>query len=150
HSDRHRRDRVLNGNNLGVLRKDVPRPPALRMIELDLTYFSGRDACDCVKWDIDHRNTLLGLLSSTKSSPSATLRFSPIFSLALCLVSRLRDVALLPQLGERPLFLQPGVIFFLTVDDDFAAHLRVRDAAEFCAKHLECSGAGRREPVVGN
>jgi hypothetical protein len=31
------------------------------MIELDLTHFSRRDACDCVKRDIDHRNALLGL-----------------------------------------------------------------------------------------
>jgi hypothetical protein len=30
------------------------------MIELDLTHFSRRDACDCVKRDIDHRNALLG------------------------------------------------------------------------------------------
>jgi hypothetical protein len=31
------------------------------MVELDLTYFGGRDACDLIKRDIDHRNTLLGL-----------------------------------------------------------------------------------------
>jgi hypothetical protein len=28
------------------------------MIELDLARFGGRDACDCVKRDIDHRKTL--------------------------------------------------------------------------------------------
>jgi hypothetical protein len=32
------------------------------MIELDLAHLSRRDTCDCVKRDIDHRNTLLGLL----------------------------------------------------------------------------------------
>jgi hypothetical protein len=31
------------------------------MIELDLGHLGGRDACGCVKRDIDHRNTLLGL-----------------------------------------------------------------------------------------
>jgi hypothetical protein len=36
------------------------------MIEFDLAHFGRRDACDCIKRDIDHGNTLLGLLFGEK------------------------------------------------------------------------------------
>src|SRR5438105_4654622 len=39
----------------GVLRKDVLRPPAFGMIELNLRHFGRRNVCDCVIRDIDHR-----------------------------------------------------------------------------------------------
>ena len=35
--------RILDGDDLGVLREDVLRPPALRMVELDFRDFGGRD-----------------------------------------------------------------------------------------------------------
>ncbi len=65
------------------------------MIELDLTYFSGRNACDCVKRDIDHRNTLLGLPHFSEELASRYVGVSSsVFSFATYLVSRLRDAAL--------------------------------------------------------
>src|SRR6266436_5225773 len=51
-----RRERVLDGDDLGVLRKDILRPPAFGVIELNLRHFGRRDVCDCVIRDIDHRN----------------------------------------------------------------------------------------------
>ncbi|MGY4336676.1 hypothetical protein ACVWW3_001582 [Bradyrhizobium sp. LM2.9] len=47
--------RVLDGDDLGVLRKDVLRPPAFRMVELDFRHFGRRNACDPIIWNIDHR-----------------------------------------------------------------------------------------------
>jgi hypothetical protein len=38
------------------------------MIEFDLGHLGGCDACGCVKRDIDHRNTLLGLFISEESA----------------------------------------------------------------------------------
>jgi hypothetical protein len=75
-------------------------------------------------------------------------RSCSVFSFALCLIGRLRNVALARQLGERPLLLEPRVIVLLFLDDDFAPHLRMRGAAEFRAENLECSDAGGREPVT--
>ena len=98
HSDGHRRHRVLDGDDLGVLRKDVARPPALRMIELDVRHFGGRDACDCVKRDIDHRNyPPRSSIGAARSSPrdNASLASAFLTSLA-CFVRRLRDAALRP------------------------------------------------------
>src|SRR5258707_12687842 len=65
------------------------------MIELDLTHFGRRDACDCVKRDIDHRNALLGS-SSIQRRVRLTICSvsSSVLSFAAYLVSRLRDAAL--------------------------------------------------------
>ena len=151
--DGHRRDRVLDGDDFGVLRKDVLRPPAFRMIELDLPHFGRRDVCDCVKRDIDHRNTLLGLLPSGEEFdltlaadlPRAAFPTSPPD-----LVRRLRNGASARQFGKRLLLLQPGVIVFLFFDDDLAAHLRVRGAAQLGAENIERSGSDRRDPEIGD
>ena len=55
--DCRRRQRVLDGDDFGVLRKDVLRPPAFGVIEINLRHFGRRGVCDCVIRDIDHRIT---------------------------------------------------------------------------------------------
>ena len=42
-ADGDRSAAILDGDDLGVLREDVVRPPAVRMIELDFRHFGGRD-----------------------------------------------------------------------------------------------------------
>ena len=49
--------RVLDGDDFGVLRKDISGPPAFGMIELNIGDFGRRNVCDCFIRDIDHRNT---------------------------------------------------------------------------------------------
>src|SRR5690349_22784585 len=87
--------------------------------------------------------------SSAKSLPHDIRRLLVGFH-SLCLISGLRNATLPRQLSERPLLLQPRVIVFLFLYDDLAPHLRMRGAAELRAENLERSGAGRREPVIGN
>src|ERR1700736_1665788 len=83
-----------------------------------------------------------------RASPRRYFHSPPI--LVACLIRRLREVALPGQLGERLLLLHPRVIIFLFFNDDLAPHLRMRHAAQFRTEHLECSGAGGREPEICN
>ena len=55
--DCRRCERVLDGDDFGVLRKDIPRPPAPGMIEINLRHFGRRDVDDGIIRNIDHRNT---------------------------------------------------------------------------------------------
>src|SRR5713101_9137400 len=57
-SNRERSDRILDGDDFGVLGKDVFRHPAPRMIELYVFHFGGLDGASCANRDIDHWNAL--------------------------------------------------------------------------------------------
>ncbi|CDX39814.1 hypothetical protein MPLA_300024 [Mesorhizobium sp. ORS 3359] len=54
-ADRGCRRRVLDRYDLRILREDIFRPPAVRMVEFDLPNFGGRNGiCGC---DVDHWST---------------------------------------------------------------------------------------------
>src|SRR6266705_3533329 len=57
-SNRERSDRILDGDDFGVLAKNVFRHPALRMVEFYVFHFGGRDDSSCANRDIDHWNVL--------------------------------------------------------------------------------------------
>src|SRR6266699_3711957 len=57
-SNRERSDRILDGDDFGVLAKDVFRHPALRMIEFYVFHFGGLDDSSCANRGIDHWNAL--------------------------------------------------------------------------------------------
>src|SRR6266568_8887142 len=57
-SNRERSDRILDGDNFGVLGKDVFRHPALRMVEFYVFNFGGRDDSGYANRGIDHWNAL--------------------------------------------------------------------------------------------
>src|SRR5205823_15087140 len=79
-SNRERSDRILDGDDFGVLAKDVFRHPALRMIEFYVFHFGGLDDSSCANRGIDHWNALalsdearrpLSLIVQIVSSPHA-------------------------------------------------------------------------------
>ena len=88
--DRRRRQRVLDGDDFGVLRKDVLRPPALGVIELNLRHFGRRGVCDCVIRDIDHRITSRSHLPS--GAMRAVLRAQSISAAAFLTCRRIRTL----------------------------------------------------------
>ncbi len=65
-----RRHRVLDGDDFGVLAKDVLRHPTLRMVKLYFADFGKWDNFVCAKRDIDHQNNLLALFCRCSMSLS--------------------------------------------------------------------------------
>ncbi len=53
-SNRQRSDRVLDGDGLGVLREDVFRYPAMRMVKVYIWDFGRRDKIYPATWNINH------------------------------------------------------------------------------------------------
>ena len=72
-SNRQRSDRILDGDNFGVLGKDVFRHPALRMVEFYVFDFGGWDRSGCANRDIDHGNAL-ALSDEARSTLSLIVR----------------------------------------------------------------------------
>ena len=81
-ADRNGCQRILDGDDFGVLAEDVGRPPAMRVIKLHIFDFRCRNGVVDAGWNIDHLLPSLCSLFLPKSGavftvPSAVLRMLP-------------------------------------------------------------------------
>jgi hypothetical protein len=67
----------LDGDDFGVLGKDVFRHPALRMVEFYVFNFGGLDGSSCANRDIDQCNALV-LSDETPPSWVSSYSFAPM------------------------------------------------------------------------
>ncbi len=132
--ERHEADRdggagILDGDDLGVLREDVGRPPTVRMIQIDVRDFRGRYRIDRARRDIDHHVTSCFRRGQRRPEPRhAKCAAMPPPRSSLDLVGQAHLLGC-RQLCKGRLLLQPGLVVFGGVDHDDAAHEAMAGAA---------------------